>query len=125
MRFHRRVSLPIVAMLAVLAVLALAQCSSKNKSTNPVSREMDSRDLLLSATYSHQFSTAGTFPYHCVHHSSMHGMVIVSDSAAPGDTLMAVLIQNIAFQVTPVTIRTGGRVTWTNNDNVAHTVTSD
>jgi len=30
-----------------------------------------------SGTYSHQFTTAGTFPYHCSIHSSMNGTVIV------------------------------------------------
>lgn len=37
----------------------------------------------------------------------------------------AVVIQNFAFSPASVTIKTGTTVTWTNDDNVGHTVTSD
>ena len=37
----------------------------------------DSRNISSGGTYSHQFSTVGTFPYHCTIHSSMAGTVIV------------------------------------------------
>ena len=39
--------------------------------------EIDSELLSNGETYSHTFSTAGTFSYHCKPHSSMKGKVIV------------------------------------------------
>lgn len=37
----------------------------------------DSGDMANGNTFSFTFSNAGTFPYHCKHHSSMTGTVIV------------------------------------------------
>jgi plastocyanin len=37
----------------------------------------------------------------------------------------AVEMKNIAFNPTSVTVKAGDKVTWTNNDTVAHTVTLD
>ena len=37
----------------------------------------DSGNIPSNGTYSHQFTTTGTFPYHCSIHSSMTGTVIV------------------------------------------------
>lgn len=36
-----------------------------------------SGDLGKKKTFSYTFSTTGTFPYHCIHHSGMTGTVIV------------------------------------------------
>lgn len=44
-------------------------------------------------------------------------------SSAP--TQVAVSITNFAFDPATISIKTGGTVTWKNNDSVAHTVTSD
>lgn len=37
----------------------------------------------------------------------------------------AVSIQNFAFSSSALSVKTGTKVTWTNNDSVPHTVTSD
>ena len=37
----------------------------------------DSRNINSGGTFSYQFSTVGTFPYHCIIHSTMMGTVIV------------------------------------------------
>ena len=37
----------------------------------------------------------------------------------------SVSIANFAFSPTSITIKVGATITWTNNDSVAHTVTSD
>jgi plastocyanin len=37
----------------------------------------DSGNISSNGTYSHQFTTAGTYPYHCTIHSSMTGTIIV------------------------------------------------
>jgi plastocyanin len=38
----------------------------------------DSQNLSAGKTYSHTFSTAGTFTYHCAIHSSMKGTIVVT-----------------------------------------------
>jgi plastocyanin len=43
----------------------------------------NSGNILLSATYSYKFNTAGTFPYHCSIHPSMKAQVIVTAYVAP------------------------------------------
>ena len=40
--------------------------------------DFDSGNLDSNATFSHTFTTAGTFPYHCTYHSLMLGNVIVN-----------------------------------------------
>jgi len=37
----------------------------------------DSGNMNSGSTYSHQFTIAGTYPYHCTYHSMMSGKVIV------------------------------------------------
>jgi plastocyanin len=37
----------------------------------------DSGNISANGTYSHQFTTAGTYPYHCTIHPSMTGTIIV------------------------------------------------
>jgi plastocyanin len=46
-----------------------------------------------------------------------------ASSGAAGSN--AVEMKNIAFNPTSVTVKPGDKVTWTNNDTVAHTVTLD
>ena len=74
------------------------------------------------AMYQHTFANAGTYPYHCSIHTTMHGTVIVS---AGGPASASVSIQGFSFMPPSVTIGPGGTVTWTNSDGVSHTVTSD
>lgn len=110
----------------LLAVALLTGCS-KDKSTNPNAPplELNSPELLQTSVYEHRFQAVGTFAYHCRFHDFMHGTVTVSDAAPAGDTLVAVSIQSSQFSPSFVTIHTGGRVVWTNNDLSKHTVTSD
>ncbi|HEX7586010.1 MAG TPA: cupredoxin family copper-binding protein [Patescibacteria group bacterium] len=44
--------------------------------------------------------------------------------AQPGAVSNMITIQNFAFNPTPLTIKTGTTVTWTNKDSVTHTVNS-
>lgn len=48
-----------------------------------------------------------------------------SVSKTPTPTNVSVNIVNFAFSPSTLTIKKGTRVTWTNNDGVSHTVTSD
>ncbi len=44
---------------------------------------------------------------------------------APAATNVAVEIKNFSFPPAALTVKTGTKVTWTNNDSVSHTITSD
>ena len=46
--------------------------------TSDSGSELASSTLSTGATYSHTFNTAGSFPYHCSIHTTMHGTVTVS-----------------------------------------------
>jgi plastocyanin len=115
-------------VLLSLAALSLALgCGKGSKSTNPAvgPLELNSGNIGGSGIYAHRFFTANGYPYHCSIHTGMTGIVVVSDSAPLADSLGTVTIQGTAFQQSSVTIHTGGKVTWTNMDGFAHTVTSD
>ena len=88
-----------------------------------VPRELNSGDFGPGASFQHRFNTAGTFPYHCIHHSPMTGSVVVSASAP--DTLVNVSITSDHAPFPGATVKTGGRVAWTNNTGTVHTVTSN
>ena len=45
--------------------------------TSDSATELASPDLNGGATFSHSFSSAGTFPYHCTIHTEMKGTVVV------------------------------------------------
>ncbi|TMD06380.1 MAG: amidase [Chloroflexi bacterium] len=45
-------------------------------------------------------------------------------SAPSGPAAAAVTIKNFAFSPTPLTVRTGTKVTWTQQDSTVHTVTA-
>ena len=79
--------------------------------------------------------TPGSFPYACLIHPEMTGVIRVRDengvvpetrSAAqevPADAT-TVVIANLAFDPSAITVPTGTTVAWTNDDAVPHTVTS-
>jgi plastocyanin len=125
----------LLALLLAMALAAAASCTSGDSSgpTSPGggggggggtgARELDSGNLGLGGTYQHRFTAAGTYGYHCIHHSPMTGSVVVSD-AAP-DTLVNVSIVSSTTSFPPASVKPGGRVIWTNNDNMVHTVTSN
>lgn len=46
--------------------------------TSNIAGLFDSGDLTNGKTFSHTFTTAGTFPYHCMYHDGMTGTVIVT-----------------------------------------------
>ena len=49
----------------------------------------------------------------------------VSKTPMPSSSSIAVSISGFAFNPPALTIKKGTKVTWTNNDSVSHTVTSD
>jgi plastocyanin len=136
--------LPGVRALAAAAIIAIAVAAGSCNSgmgtsypTNPggygggggggtpppPAKELNSPDLSTGAVYQHRFFTAGSYPYHCIYHSPMHGTVQVVASAT--DTVVDVSITSATMAFPPASVKPGGRVVWTNNTNVHHTVTSD
>ena len=79
--------------------------------------------------------TPGVFPYACLIHPEMTGVIRVRDEngvvpetqtasqAIPADAT-TVVIANLAFDPAAITVPTGTTVAWTNDDSVPHTVTS-
>lgn len=113
---------------------------------------LNSGNMPTGATYVYTFMTPGTYNYICVYHSWMTGTVVVlpgssssssststasARTSSSGTSLHAVLISMPAgtgagpsgepgYAPDKITIVIGvnNSVTWTNNDTVAHTVTS-
>ena len=121
---------PALLLALAVALTTVSSCSSGGGSsgapTNPGTTsglELNSGDFGRGGTYQHRFFAAGTFPYHCIHHSPMTGSVTVSASAA--DTLVNVSIVSDTAPFPPASVKPGGRVIWTNNNSMVHTVTSN
>ncbi len=117
---------------AATAVLLVASagiwsCSKSSSPTAPPGGgggpELDSGDFGQGQAYTHRFTTAGSFPYHCIHHAPMTGSVTVTPSST--DTLVIVSITSSTSPFPPATVRPGGTVVWTNDTPMVHTVTSD
>jgi plastocyanin len=125
---RRRASLWALAALLVVALAGVWACSKSSSPTSPAgggggAKELNSGDFGPSATFQHRFMAAGSFPYHCVHHSPMTGTVTVS--AAATDTVVDVSIMSATSPFPAASVKTGGRVVWTNNTTMVHTVTSN
>ena len=127
----------VAAVLLSMALVALSSCNSgyggggSNYPTGPgggstgggTVRELDSGDFGAGGTFQHRFFTAGTYGYHCIHHSPMTGSVQVVASAT--DTVVNVAITSSSMSFPGASVKPGGRVIWTNNTGVVHTVTSN
>jgi plastocyanin len=116
-----------VSLLAIAVIMALAGCSSNSGNpTNPGGSsgpELSSSVFSQGQTYSHTFTKAGTFPYHCGVHPSMKASVTVL--AGGSATQASVSISGFVFQDASLTVNVGSTVTWTNNDSAPHSVISD
>ena len=78
----------------------------------------DSSLLDPGATFSHTFTEAGEYPYFCVLHPWMAGMVTVQDAPAQ------VTMTTGNYDPETITIEIGREVAWLNDDVLLHTVTS-
>jgi plastocyanin len=118
-------------MAAILVTAALAASSSckpgggysSSTSPMPTARELDSGDFGPGGTFQHTFAAAGTYAYHCIHHSPMSGTVVVSPDAPSATASVSITSSVMAFPA--ASVRPGGTVTWTNNSGFVHTVTSN
>jgi plastocyanin len=124
----RASKLGFAAIVLAAGLAGTSSCYSSKGNNYPTSpggigRELDSGDFGAGATYQHQFAAAGTYGYHCIHHGPMVGSVQVSDAAT--ETVVNVSITSSTTAFPAATVKTGGRVVWTNNTNMVHTVTSN
>src|SRR5580765_2906912 len=122
--------LPAVLLTVILAGVASCNSGGYNKTGYPTApappmgaRELNSGDFGAGASFQHRFFVAGTYAYHCIHHAPMSGSVTVDAGAA--DTVANVSITSSTMSFAAATVKPGGRVVWTNNTGVVHTVTSN
>jgi len=121
----------LIVIASPFLVLSLLACG-EDKGTNPApAKELDSPALLGatagSQNYIHTFANVGTYPYHCMYHTTnshrMAGTVIVDDH---GQDSAFVSIFEGAYHPSSATVKPNGQVRWQNfDDGVHHTVTSD
>jgi plastocyanin len=110
-----------------ITVVAGTTITWTNKDSGP--HTVTSNDGLINSgpiasgkSFSYTFPTAGTILYHCSIHPSMTSKVIVTSASVAS---ASVSIENMSFVPSTITVSAGTVVTWTNNDSMAHTVTSD
>lgn len=95
----------IIIVVLLLVVLGIYLITSNNKNTTPINTSQTSTVTTPSQTTTTTTSTT------------------VTSNATPAN--VSVDIRNLSFNPGVLNIKTGTKVTWINNDNVAHTVTSD
>ena len=92
-----------------------------------------SDSLEMNEYFSHQFDEAGTYEYYELYHPWMIGIVHVLPVPesmnvtvinAPGSSVPGCEETNLCFIPSTATIQIAGTVTWENQDNAMHTVTS-
>jgi len=113
----------LVLLLCLIAATAMmVSCGGDDNGgiTNPPAKELDSPDIGHLGTFSHTFKNTGTFAYHCRHHSMTAQVLVVI--GAPATASVSITDNNFSGSVT---VDTSGTVTWTNNGNNPHTVTSN
>ncbi len=112
-------------MLIALGAGACSKSSNSGTMAPPSGKELDSGDFGPGAVFSHQFTKAGTFGYHCIHHAPMVGTIVVADSGTVTTGAISITSSTSPFPGIGGTLKTGSTVTWTNNSSSIHTVTSD
>lgn len=123
-RFHR-FGFVLLALSLALFAGGCGDDDDDNPVNPPPALELNSPTLAggSGATYVHTFATAGTFPYHCTVHPTMTASITVDPASAV--TTLSISITDNAFTPNTATVKTGAVVTWTNNGNNPHTVTSN
>jgi plastocyanin len=119
--------IPVLVLSVALVALACGS-GGGGYGSNPggggtTTKVLNSGNIAPGASFSHTFTKAGSFAYHCNYHSVMKGTVTVS--AAATDSLVQVNIVSSSTPFPGATVKTGGKVTWKNNTGMTHTVTSN
>jgi|SRR6267378_8190308 len=116
-------------VVAIALAFAVYSCGSSSKSTNPYgggggggTKELDSGNIAATTTFSHTFTTAGSYSYHCNFHANMTGTIVVNSGGSFTDSTLAM----VTSQPYPtVYCKTGGTTRWHNGTTATHTVTSN
>jgi len=124
--------IPVLVLSVALVALACGSSGGgyggSGNPTNPGgggggTKELNSGNVAPGASFSHTFTTAGSFAYHCNYHAVMKGTVTVSAAATDSDVQVDITSSSAPFP--GATVKTGGKVTWKNNTGMTHTVTSN
>jgi plastocyanin len=70
-----------------------------------VTPSFDSGEILPGATWSNTFDTEGTFTYHCMYHTYMHGTVIVGTAIPEFSSSILVVAGTLALMLGLIAIR--------------------
>lgn len=122
-----------ILIISLLVGLTLAGCSSGGTDSDPdpdpgpdpqpQPTSFDSGSISPGGSYSVTFNSEAAIDYICTFHPDMTGDITIEEGAEmSGEVTIA--IENFAFNPASVTIAPGTEVTWVNNDEVAHTATS-
>lgn len=124
--------LSIVFIIAGFLSLSIAGCGGGGTDSDPdppdppdpppQGQSFDSGSLSPGATFSFTFDSEAMIDYICTFHPEMEGSVTIEDGA--GSDQDTVIIDNLTFIPSDITIAPGTEVTWINEDDVAHTSTS-
>jgi len=103
---------PRIPVFVAAIALAIAACSSPASSSPPAAATDTPAASAASASSTTASQAAPTT-----------AASVAASSGASGSS--AVEIKNVAYNPTTITVKVGTKVTWTNNDTFAHTVTLD
>ncbi|HZC32802.1 MAG TPA: cupredoxin domain-containing protein [Candidatus Bathyarchaeia archaeon] len=103
---------PRIFVFVATIALAIAACSSPASSSPPAAAtDTPAASVAAASSTTASLAAASTAPS------------VAASSGASGSS--AVEIKNVAYNPTTITVKVGTKVTWTNNDTFAHTVTLD
>lgn len=118
--------------LIAFSCLAAIACSDSSTDAEPEPEpepqppavSFASGDVAAEETFSYTFENEGSVEYFCEYHiPGMQGVVNVSAGAdISGQTTVS--MENMEFVPAEITITPGTEVTWVNNSQMLHTVTS-
>lgn len=120
--------------IAILPGETVTWVNDDDKPHTATGGDWDTGTIEPGASASITFDAAGSFAYACQFHPIMTGTVVVGDPVAspeaspiadstPGS--VDVRIFNLAYEPNTIEVPVGTAVTWTNDDTLIHTVTSD
>ena len=121
--------------VALFVGMTLAGCSSSGGTDSdpgpgpdpdpgPQATTFDSGNITPGTSYSFTFNSEEAIDYICTLHSGMNGSITVEEGADISGEF-TITIENFSFNPANVTITPGTEITWVNNDDVAHTATSN
>lgn len=140
----------IIVILGTNATVTFANKDITKHTVTATDGSFNSGDILAGQSWTHTFSTAGTFTYYCIYHGWMRATVVVESqgSSTSGSTtnsttatstsatVSGIVISipagtgsntTLTYSPSSITLKAGvnNTITFVNNDNTKHTVTAD